>query len=400
MININCALATTPTAPREIAISSSLMSLSRYQQQQQREYEKNIALKQQQQHQQQHSHALAPHHHHQDHPCLFTSSQQSQIISNISHHLFHLISTHSPSPSPCSSEESTEIENLFNEISSPLLSDSISVDLISQYLSQILQDTQLEFECLIIALIYLDRLLSSPSSSSCPSAPPAPAPLPIHHKNWRNLLATCALLASKAHDDFGMSNADFRWVFPQQDLAIVNLLELQVLHLLRFQITIPLSVYDSSVARYLSSPSSLCSSSCCSPLPEEQRKQELEEAEEEGQQQQEEEDELLQEVSVEEEEIDSLMCDSYMLTDSDSHHDHHPTPQPPEEERETAEEEEGRGRRFLSCLQSHLSSCLKRIPLPLTLTQTGLSSNEGEGTSSMRRRRRSAKRSKVHCCDD
>jgi hypothetical protein len=317
----------------------------------------------------------------QDHPSLFTSSQQTLILFNIAHHISHLIATSSPF-------ETTE-NNIFNEseLTLPEKNESMTVDeaIISQYLSQIIEDTQLEFECVLIAIIFLDRL----SSGSSPS-------LPIHYQNWRNLLASCALLASKVYDDFAMSNADFRWVFPHQDLSLVNILELRILHLLSFQVSISVSIYDSYVSRYLPCSPSL---SLGKEEQEEEVKGKAERGEGEGEGEGEEDRELLEEVcSVDaEEEIDSLMCDSYLLTDPDSTFSSSipvivpilssSTGIPLSEEKAELSSERKGGVFFFGCLSSYLKK--------ISNTNNSCSNKEKEKS---KRRMRSPKKSKVHCC--
>lgn len=305
-------------------------------------------------------------------------SQQSLLLFNISHHLLNLIT--STNSSPLVTTTATEEWDLFNQ-SCPLPPDptiaTLSVDhpltstSISQYLLQILQDTELELECLVIALIYLDRVSLL---------------LPINLLNWKNLLASCTLLASKVYDDFGMSNADFRWIFPEQDLSLVNLLEIRLLHLLNYQVTIPLSIYNSFHSRYLHQI----------PLQKENPSEQQQQGEEEEQDYELEHlhhshHQVLQEGSIDEE-IDSLMCDSYVLTDSDPHPTSLSSTKIHEKKVESfllsptsSPQRRGKGG-FMSSFQFHLTSCLKRI----------LFTCGGRG----RKRRMSVKESKVHCCDD
>jgi hypothetical protein len=116
---------------------------------------------------------------------------------------------------------------------------------IIEYLSSVVHDTQLEFECLICAVIYLDRLLDLSASEITKLR------LQLSPRNWRNLFAVCAMISAKVWDDFSMSNNDFRLVFPDEDLQQVNRFEVQVLQLLGFNVSITGSTYESYLSRHL-----------------------------------------------------------------------------------------------------------------------------------------------------
>ena len=129
-----------------------------------------------------------------------------------------------------------------------------TLDFIQEYIQFVYEDTKMEFESVIAGIIYFKRIIETEN-------------ILINSKNWRNLIATCFMIASKTWDDFSMINSDFRLIFPDSTLSLVNLLEIECLKMLKFNVSINQEEFSSYRK--------------CYPLEEE-----------------------------EEEEIDSLMCES------------------------------------------------------------------------------------------
>jgi hypothetical protein len=114
-----------------------------------------------------------------------------------------------------------------------------SVDEIFRFIHNIYLQTQMETECLIMALVYIERavygvtsenVMTSETSSTSSTPPPCRTPSPsilsdraspsspscqtietltLSTSNWKAVVITALLLASKIWDDFSMVNSDF-----------------------------------------------------------------------------------------------------------------------------------------------------------------------------------------------
>jgi hypothetical protein len=132
----------------------------------------------------------------------------SKVIHNLSLMIFYCLSqTHEPN----------ELSDHFNDHEDILQWDLHTID---HFIWLAIEDGQVEYSCLLYGIIYFNRILKSHS--------PRTNGMQLHLTtgNWRNLLSTCLLLASKMFDDLGMSNEDFRNIFPTTELARVNSFEL------------------------------------------------------------------------------------------------------------------------------------------------------------------------------
>lgn len=93
----------------------------------------------------------------------------------------------------------------------------------------------METDCIIMSLIYVERLVKRTGGKLRPRA-----------ENWRSLIFSCMILSSKVWDDLSMWNADFSQSCPPGvsfPLKRINQLELAVLHALSFQVKVPASEY-------------------------------------------------------------------------------------------------------------------------------------------------------------
>lgn len=93
----------------------------------------------------------------------------------------------------------------------------------------------METDCIIMSLIYVERLVKRTGGRLRPRA-----------ENWRSLLFSCMILSSKVWDDLSMWNADFSQSCPPGvsfPLKRINELELGVLNALSFQVKVPASEY-------------------------------------------------------------------------------------------------------------------------------------------------------------
>ena len=76
-----------------------------------------------------------------------------------------------------------------------------SFDLVFDFLNSIFRAERLAPECLVMCLAYMDRLLTS-------------TPVRMHACNWRRLVLSALILASKVWEDQAVWNIDFLSVFP------------------------------------------------------------------------------------------------------------------------------------------------------------------------------------------
>ena len=91
---------------------------------------------------------------------------------------------------------------------------------------------QLETECVIMTLIYIERLIKQTRGR-----------LQIKPSNWKSVLLIGMIMASKVWDDLSMWNADFGHVCPSFTLERINELELAVLDFLKYSVCIGASEY-------------------------------------------------------------------------------------------------------------------------------------------------------------
>jgi hypothetical protein len=120
------------------------------------------------------------------------------------------------------------------------------LDTVSFVFSTVHRESQMEFECIVIALIYLERIPRLTNNK-----------LRICALNWRHLLFTCMMLSSKIwsassthfdsmtfRDDLSMINSDYATIFSNLPLEKINAMEVQLLKLFDFSIKISLPEYE------------------------------------------------------------------------------------------------------------------------------------------------------------
>mmetsp|Transcript_6356 Transcript_6356/g.19281 ORF Transcript_6356/g.19281 Transcript_6356/m.19281 type:complete len:522 (+) Transcript_6356:102-1667(+) len=91
---------------------------------------------------------------------------------------------------------------------------------------------QMELECIVTSLIYVERLLKA-----------ARGKFRLRPTNWRPVLLSCMIMASKVCDDLSMWNADFSHICRAFDLARINALEAALLQAYGFNATVAASEY-------------------------------------------------------------------------------------------------------------------------------------------------------------
>lgn len=100
---------------------------------------------------------------------------------------------------------------------------------IHAFIRTIFEKCQLEYECLVMALIYLDRMQNNTGFR-------------LEDRNWRSSLLLCLMEASKMSDDFSMSNDSFAYT-AELKLSYVNILEGVVLKMLDYSLNISPAEY-------------------------------------------------------------------------------------------------------------------------------------------------------------
>ena len=108
---------------------------------------------------------------------------------------------------------------------------------IVEFYQEFYRRSQMEHDTIIMSLIYVERLIKTANVSPSP-------------ENWRSILFSCMVLASKVWDDLSMWNIDFSNVASahSQGLSLftlqrVNQLELVLLKSLNFDVKVPASEY-------------------------------------------------------------------------------------------------------------------------------------------------------------
>lgn len=103
---------------------------------------------------------------------------------------------------------------------------------VENFFSKILNTTEMEYECIVVVLIYIERIIRT-------------GKVVITETNWKSLVFISCLLASKVWDDLSMINSDFVCAMEGQiSLKDANKLELWTLQLLSFNVYVSSDEYD------------------------------------------------------------------------------------------------------------------------------------------------------------
>jgi hypothetical protein len=95
--------------------------------------------------------------------------------------------------------------------------------------------SQMEVDCIIITLIYIERLIKKTEGALRPT-----------YYNWRSLLFSCMVLSSKVWDDLSMWNCDFSKIGPSGvtfSLQRTNELEIALLSALDYKVKVGAGEY-------------------------------------------------------------------------------------------------------------------------------------------------------------
>jgi len=103
---------------------------------------------------------------------------------------------------------------------------------IVHFLKNIWKKARLTPHCVIICLVYVDRLESKSEEGVL-----------LHARSWRPIIFSCLLLASKVWHDVSYWNSDFSTICPMFTVRNVNKLERCVLELLQYDTIISSSQY-------------------------------------------------------------------------------------------------------------------------------------------------------------
>lgn len=104
------------------------------------------------------------------------------------------------------------------------------VEEIYSFLSSIFKAMNLNAECAIVCLVYIERLVVLTGVT-------------LHATNWKRILLSTLILASKVWEDLAVWNADFLHLFRGLSVAHLNELEKYLLNYLQFNVTVKASLY-------------------------------------------------------------------------------------------------------------------------------------------------------------
>lgn len=110
-----------------------------------------------------------------------------------------------------------------------------SLDEITSFYRDVFNRAQMESDCVIMSLIYVERLVKCTAGQLRPRA-----------SNWRSIIFSSMVLASKVWDDLSMWNGDFSQTCPAGvtfSLQRINELELAVLEALGYVVKVLASEY-------------------------------------------------------------------------------------------------------------------------------------------------------------
>jgi len=100
------------------------------------------------------------------------------------------------------------------------------------FISLLIHDCQIEYDCLIISYIYLLRIMQLSSNE-----------FRICDRNWRSVIFICLITACKVWDDFSMNNNDFGSIFENCPIQRINLLENKFLDGIKWSLLITVAEY-------------------------------------------------------------------------------------------------------------------------------------------------------------
>lgn len=133
-------------------------------------------------------------------------------------------------PNAAPSSDANRRLAMFNEVTSPEYLPPPPVGYIFKFLKVIFDCAQFSVECLILALIFVNRLIGKSG-------------LALDAKNWRLVVVISLIVAQKVWDDRSLINAQFAMICPMFSLDKLNLLEQVYLRALQFDISVSPHLY-------------------------------------------------------------------------------------------------------------------------------------------------------------
>lgn len=107
-----------------------------------------------------------------------------------------------------------------------------TVQSIFEFFSFINKESQLEYDCMLISLIYLERMMERTNGK-----------FKICVANWRASILASVIVASKVWDDFSMRNADFCTLFDTLTIERTNEMEVKLLSTLDYNVGVTVVEY-------------------------------------------------------------------------------------------------------------------------------------------------------------
>ena len=101
---------------------------------------------------------------------------------------------------------------------------------IFDFMADIIILTKMEKEVIILSLIYIERLIFNTG-------------LLLNSRNWRRILLTAMIIASKIWDDNSFENSHFSQVFANLGVGEINTLERIFLELINYKVYVKQSEY-------------------------------------------------------------------------------------------------------------------------------------------------------------
>merc|ERR1711862_576377 len=109
-----------------------------------------------------------------------------------------------------------------------------SLNDIKKFYKSVFYKAQMESDCIIMTLIYIDRLMTKTKNRLRPC-----------RYNWKSLLFSCMILSSKVWDDLSMWNADFSQTCEDSYFSLqrINHLEIAILTFLSYSVKVTAKEY-------------------------------------------------------------------------------------------------------------------------------------------------------------
>jgi hypothetical protein len=126
--------------------------------------------------------------------------------------------------------------DIFDEEKHPLTKGTVDttriprVKTLYNFLNTIFKAEKLPSECAILCMAYIERLIRLTN-------------ITLYASNWRRIILSALILASKVWEDQAVWNVDFLSVFPNVDVNDLNKLEKFFLRLVRYNVSLKASEY-------------------------------------------------------------------------------------------------------------------------------------------------------------